>query len=113
MHNTGAKSGQEAITVNHGERMLAAAMLDADAVADRAIARLRELQPRFGQLQFPLVEVLFLDGDRELDIIPEAHINDISWSERGRRYEKLCTYQSAEEAELELTEADANGMHTR
>ena len=93
----------------HTDRMLAMAMLEADAVADRAIARLRELQPRFGQLQFPLVEVLFLDGARELDFVPEAHLSDVSWSERGRRYEELCTYESAEAAELELAAAAANG----
>jgi len=73
----------------------------------RALLAVRD---RLDQWQFPVAIVQFRDGDCETVAVPEAHLTDVSWEDRGREHVVVNRLDRDDVAEL-LALADQGAQH--
>jgi len=73
----------------------------------RALLAVRD---RLDQWQFPVAIVQFRDGDCETVAVPEAHLTDITWLDRGRERVVVNRLDRDDVAEL-LALADQGAQH--
>jgi len=77
-------------------------------VEKRIIDALKAEMPNVLQWQFPVAVVEFRDENCEVQAVPEAHLTDVSWAERGREYTVLALL-SEDEVHEALAEAAIDG----
>lgn len=71
----------------------------------RIIDALTAEMPRVLQWQFPVAVVEFRDEECETVAVPDAHLTDITWLDRGREYTVLVTL-TEDEVHDALAEAE-------
>ncbi len=76
-----------------------------DLTEAQALVAVRD---RLDHWQFPVAIVQFRDENCEVQAVPEAHLTDVSWSERGREYVVVNRLDRDDVAEL-LAIADEEG----